>query len=138
VFYGTQRDALAVWKPGMSLPQALVAMTSSVMMVLTASDPPQFAWHALPLLIAAVVALGAICGVPILRDVSLPLTLFFLAGCSGALVTRGWAYEGRFSIHLFGAASALTVWAIYRSVTFVKRLTYVATETRRHGENFLA
>ena len=138
VFYGTQRDALAVWKPGMSFPQAVAAMGSSLMMVLTASDPPQFAWHALPLLIAAVVALGAVCNVPILRDASLPLTLFFFAGCSGALVTRGWAYEGRFSIHLFGAASALAVWSIYRAVTPIQKLTYVATETQRRGENSVA
>ena len=30
--------------------EAVPAMISSLMMVLTASDPPQFAWHALPLL----------------------------------------------------------------------------------------
>jgi hypothetical protein len=38
----------------------------------------------------------------------------FLAGCVGALVTRGWGHEGRFSIHLFGAAAALCGWALGR------------------------
>jgi hypothetical protein len=117
VFYGTQRDFLAVWKPEMNLPQALAAMLSSMMMVLTASDPPKFAWHAVPLLVAAVVALAAVFGLRGFRDAPLPLTLFFLAGCSGALVTRGWGHEGRFSIHLFGSASALTIWAVYRATS---------------------
>ena len=131
LFYGTQRELLAVWKPGMALPEALSAMLSSVLMVLTASDPPQFAWHALPLLTGAFVSLAAVLGLKGFRDASLPLTLFFLAGCSGALVTRGWAYEGRFSIHLFGVASALTVWAISRAAMAIATITYIATETRR-------
>ncbi len=78
VFYGTQREFLAVWKPDMTLMQALPAMFSSLMMVLTAGDPPQFAWHALPLMIGAAVALGAVLGVPLLRDAPLTVTLFFL------------------------------------------------------------
>ena len=109
VFHGTQRDLLAVWKPGMPLATAIERMAGSVLMVLTASDPPAFAWHALPIMIAAVASLGALCGVKGLRDLPLPLVLFFVSGCTGALMTRGWAYEGRFSIHLFGIASALSV-----------------------------
>jgi hypothetical protein len=133
VFHGTQRELLAVWKPGMAVTDALAAMASSVMMVLTASDPPHFAWHALPLLVGAVVSLAAVLGIKGLKEVSLPLALFFLAGCSGALVTRGWAYEGRFSIHLFGVGTALTVWAISRVVKAIGRNTYVAAETRRNS-----
>ena len=34
VFHGTQREFLAVWKPGMSAMQAVPAMISSLMMVL--------------------------------------------------------------------------------------------------------
>ena len=64
VFHGTQREFLAVWKPGMSVLEAVPAMISSLMMVLTASDPPQFAWHALPLLAGAVIAVAAVCAVP--------------------------------------------------------------------------
>jgi hypothetical protein len=123
LFHGTQREFLAVWKPGMTVPEGLAAMASSVMMVLTASDPPQLAWHALPLLIGAVVTLAALVGVNGFRNASLPLTVFFLAGCSGALVTRGWGHEGRFSIHLFGVGSALTAWSIYRAVSGIRTIT---------------
>jgi hypothetical protein len=110
VFHGTQRDHLAVWRPGMSAAAALESMFGSVMMVLTASDPPQFAWHAVPLLLAAGIALAAIAGLPLLRDAPLGVVGLFIAGCSSALVTRGWAYEGRFSVHLFGSAAALCAW----------------------------
>jgi hypothetical protein len=109
VFHGTQREHLAVWKPGMPVLEALRAMLSSVMMVLTGQDPPRFAWYAVPVLVGSVICLGAIMRVPGLRDVPLAVVMFFLAGVSSALVTRGWAYEGRFSIHLYGAAAALCV-----------------------------
>jgi hypothetical protein len=111
VFHGTQREFLAVWKPGMSAPAAAPAMVSSVMMLLTATDPPAFTWTGLPLVIAAVVALAALAGVSVLRQAPAPVAALFLAGCVGALVTRGWGYDGRFSLHLFAAASALCMWA---------------------------
>ena len=111
VFHGTQLEFLAVWKPGMSAPAAAQAMVSSVMMILTATDPPAFTWTGLPLLIAAAVAIGALAGVPLLRQAPAPVAALFLAGCVGALVTRGWGYDGRFSLHLFAAASALCGWA---------------------------
>jgi hypothetical protein len=85
-------------------------------MVLTATDPPAFTWHALPLIIAALIAIAALAGVPLLRNAPAPIVMLFLAGCAGALVTRGWAYEGRFSIHLFAAASALCAWAAAATV----------------------
>ncbi len=113
VFHGTQRDFLAVWKPGMSMVEAVPALISSLMMVLTASDPPQLAWHAVPLLAGAVIAVAAVCAVPGFRDAPLPVVLLFLAGCAGAFVTRGWGYEGRFSVHLFGAAGALCGWGAW-------------------------
>ena len=71
VFHGTQREFLAVWKPGMSAMEAVPAMMSSLMMVLTASDPPQLAWHALPLLAGALIAVAAVCAVPGFRDAPL-------------------------------------------------------------------
>jgi hypothetical protein len=110
VFYGTQREFLAVWKPGMSALDAAQAMVSSVMMILTATDPPAFTWTGLPLIVAAAVSLAALAGVPLIREAPAPVAALFLAGCVGALVTRGWGHEGRFSLHLFGAASALCMW----------------------------
>lgn len=125
VFHGTQREFLAVWKPGLSAMEALPAMTSSLMMVLTASDPPQLAWHALPLLAGAVIAVAAVCAVPGFREAPLPVVALFLAGCLGAFVTRGWGYEGRFSIHLFGAAGALCGWALSASARALVRASRV-------------
>ena len=124
VFHGTQREFLAVWKPGMSVMQAVPAMLSSLMMVLTASDPPQFAWHALPLLAGAVIAVAAVCALPGFREAPLPVVLLFLAGCAGAFVTRGWGHEGRFSIHLFGAAAALCASGAWAAVTALGQLWY--------------
>ena len=112
LFHGTQREYLAVWKPGMAWQDGAAAMVSSVMMVLTAQDPPHFAWHALPILAAAAIAGAALLNVPVLREAPLALVVFFASGLVGALVTRGWAYEGRFSIHLYGAAGALCCWAL--------------------------
>ena len=112
VFHGTQRDYLAVWKPGMSWLEGGQAMASSAMMVLTSADPPRFAWYAVPLFVAAIMAIAGLVRVRGFRDAPAPAVLLFLAGCAGALVTRGWAYEGRFSIHLYGAASALIVWGL--------------------------
>jgi hypothetical protein len=112
VFHGTQREFLAVWKPHMTFGEAVPAMISSVMMVITASDPPALVWHSAPLVAATAIALLAIFNVPGFRRAPLPVVLLFLAGCAGALVTRGWGHEGRFSIHLFGAAAALCGWAV--------------------------
>ena len=111
VFHGTQREFLAVWKPGMTVSEAVPAMASSVMMVLTGQDPPRFALHAAPLVGAGVISVAALAGIRGFRDAPLPAVALFLAGLSGALITRGWGHEGRFSIHLYGSASALCVWA---------------------------
>ena len=130
-FHGTQREHLAVWKPGMPAAAVLESMVSSLMMVLTASDPPQLAWHSMPLLTAAVIAILALLGAPGLRNAPLPLALFFLAGCSSALVTRGWAYEGRFSIHLFGGAAALCAWSAWAAITALGHLWYAPARPAR-------
>ena len=131
VFHGTQREFLAVWKPDMSATQAAQAMLSSLMMLLTASDPPVFAWHALPLMAGAAIAIGAMAGVPILRDAPLPAVALFVSGCVTAFVTRGWGHEGRFSIHLFGAAAALCGWVLY---AVVARLTGAVSSIRYDPE----
>jgi hypothetical protein len=96
-------------------------MASSVMMLLTATDPPAFTWHGLPLVVAAVIAAAAMCGVPGFRRAPLPVVLLFLAGVAGALVTRGWGHEGRFSIHLFGAAAVLCAWGMAASTAGLRR-----------------
>lgn len=106
VLHGTTWRNHALWEAGPA------AMVSSLMMVLTFNDPPQFAWYALPLLIGAVVAAASLVNVTGLHDVPLPLALFFAVACSSALAARGVAYAGRFSVHLLGAGCALTVCAI--------------------------
>jgi len=110
-FHGTTWGNHALWRASQSVGQNVSAMVSSLMMVLTFNDPPQFAWYALPLLIGAAVAVASMLGVRGLR-VPLPLSLFFLVACSGALAARGVAYAGRFSVHLLGAGCALTVCAV--------------------------
>ena len=126
VFHGTQRQFLAVWKPHMTFGEAVPAMISSVMMVITASDPPALAWHSAPLVAAAVIAVLAILSVPGFRGAPLPVVLMFLAGCAGALVTRGWGHEGRFSIHLFGAAAALCGWAVAAAIGSLRARAWFA------------
>ena len=56
VFHGTQREFLAVWKAGMTWQEAVPAMISSVMMVLTGQDPPRITLHASPLVAAGVIS----------------------------------------------------------------------------------
>jgi hypothetical protein len=112
MFHGTQREYLAVWKPGMTLGEAVPAMISSVLMVLTGQDPPRLTLHAAPLIIGGIISAAAVLGVRGFRDAPLPVVALYLAGLSGALITRGWGYEGRFSIHLYGSAAALCGWWI--------------------------
>jgi hypothetical protein len=111
LFYGTQRQLLAVWQPGMPAATALLHGLSSAMMVLTVNDPAQFDWRALPVLAGAAAAALAVIGVPRLRDLPAAPTLFFLAGISAAFVARGSAYAGRFSVHIVGVTCALAVCA---------------------------
>ncbi len=110
-FHGTTWGNHALWQAGHSAAQNLQAMLSSLMMVLTFNDPPRFSWYALPLLAGFAVAIAALMGVPRLQ-VPLPLALFFLVACSGALAARGVAYAGRFSVHLLGVGCALTMCAV--------------------------
>jgi hypothetical protein len=105
LFHGTQREFLAVWKPGMTVSEAVPAMASSVMMVLTGQDPPRFALHAVPLVAAGLISVAALAGIRGFRNAPLPAVALFLAGLSGALITRGWGHEGRFSLHLYGSAA---------------------------------
>ena len=109
VFYGTQRNLLGVWQPGMPFATAVARMASSVAMVLTVNDPPRFDLFALPVLIGTAGALLAAVRAWRFREVSPRLLVFFGAAIAGALVARGSAYPGRFSIHAIPIACAVAV-----------------------------
>jgi hypothetical protein len=111
VFHGTQRDLLAIWQPGMSFRTVVERALSSVAMVLTVNDPPRYDPHALPVLAGAAVAAGAAVRLPRLRDLPLPPVLFFFAAIAGAVIARGSAYPGRFSIHVIPITCALVICA---------------------------
>lgn len=116
ILYGTTWRNHALWDSGQPIGTIAAAMWSSLMMVLTFNDPPRFAWYAMPLLCGAAVAVLAVARIRIVRDVPLALSAFFLVACSGALAARGVAYAGRFSVHLLGAACALTICAIAAAI----------------------
>jgi hypothetical protein len=107
IFYGTQRDLLSIWQPSLPLTTILQRMAGSVMMVLTVNDPARFDVVALPVLTGALVAVLAIVRLSRLRTVSVAPVLYFFAAISGAVVTRGSAYPGRFSMHILPIACAL-------------------------------
>jgi hypothetical protein len=109
VFYGTQRELLSVWQPSLPLVVILERMLGSVMMVLTVNDPARFDFVALPVLSGALVAVLAIARVSWFRAVPVPPVLFFVAAISGAVVARGSAYPGRFSVHVLPISCALAV-----------------------------
>lgn len=112
LFHGTQAASLAVWKPGMTAGQAALAMLDSVMMVATTVDPPRYHNGALPILAGAGLSVAALSGVGWLGRLPLPLVAFTLATFLSALVARGSAYSGRFSIHVIGATVAVGVCAV--------------------------
>jgi len=113
VTYGlTQFKALSVWQSGMTWMGWARNMSDSALMVLTMNDPPRVSLYSIPMLTAAGLSIGAVLGIKGVRRLSLPLAVFFLAGCSGALIARGSAYAGRFSTILIGATGAVIVSAL--------------------------
>ena len=112
VFYGTQRQMLAIWQPGMSFPVVAGRAMRSVMMVLTVNDPPRFDAYALPVMAGAVAAILSIAGVPRLRSLPAAAVLTFFATIAGAFVASGSAYPGRFSVHAIPITCALTICAV--------------------------
>jgi len=112
VFHGTQAGSLAVWRAGMSLDNVARNMLDSVLMVATTTDPPAYHNGALPIMAGAVLSLAALIGVGWLGRLPLPLVGLTLAAFSSALVARGTAYPGRFSIHVVGATVAVVMCAI--------------------------
>jgi hypothetical protein len=114
VFGGTQLNIMVLWQPGMPFSAVVPKWIDSVLMVVTVRDPPQFDWKSLPVLFGAVVAPLAVLGVPRLREVPALPALFFLAAISAAFVARGFAYAGRFSVHVIGVTCVLAVIGIER------------------------
>jgi hypothetical protein len=112
VVYGTQWRLLGLWQPGMAFGTWLAGAASSLAMVLTVNDPPRFDVFALPVLAGAACAVMAAVLAPRMRTVPSRLLLFFAASIAGALVARGSAYPGRFSVHLIPIASSIAVCVI--------------------------
>jgi hypothetical protein len=109
VLFGTQRDLVATVLPSDTFTQAIVHMIQSVLMQVTVRDPPGFDPRSLPIMIGVAVALLALMRVPGCRDVPAGVALFALTALAGALVARGTAYIGRFSIHLMPVTVAIAV-----------------------------
>jgi hypothetical protein len=112
VFYGTQRYIVAIWQPDMPLPAILGRLFTNLARVLTVNDPPRFDAYAVPVMAGAAVAVLGLLGVPRLRDLPAVAILFFVAAIAGSFIAYGFAYPGRFSIHLLPITSALTTCAI--------------------------
>jgi len=113
VVYGTQWRLLALWQPGMTIGTWIGRAASSVAMVLTVNDPPRFDAFALPVLLGACGALAAAIRPSTFGAVPPRLLLFFGASIAGALVARGSAYPGRFSVHIIPVASAIAICAAF-------------------------
>ena len=87
-------------------------MLDSMLLVLTVNDPPHFDIYAVPVLAGAIVAVLSLLGLPRLRTLPAAAVLFFFAAIAGALVARGSAYPGRFSVHVMPITCALTICAV--------------------------
>jgi hypothetical protein len=109
VLYGTQRELVATVKPEDTLWMAIVHMIQSVLVQVTVQDPPTFDPRALIVMLGVVVSFLAVLRVPWCREMPAGPALFCAAGLAGALVARGTAYVGRFSIHLLPVAVAVAV-----------------------------
>jgi hypothetical protein len=107
VFHGTQRQIVATIQPTDTWPQAIGHLIESVLVLVTVQDPPRFDPRAILVVGGIAIAVLALLRVPWFRDLPAGPALFCAAGLAGALVARGTAYVGRFSIHLMPVAVAL-------------------------------
>ena len=112
IFYGTQAGTLAVWRSGMTFGNVARNMIDSVMMVATTTDPPAYHNGALPILAGAALSVAALSGLGVVGRLPFALIAFTLGAFSSALVARGNAYPGRFSIHVIGATVAVVMCAL--------------------------
>jgi hypothetical protein len=111
VFYGTQRYIVAIWQPHDPLGANLDRLLTNLGRVLTFNDPPRFDPVALPVMGGALAAVAALVSVPRLRELPAAAVLFFVAAIAGSFVAYGFAYPGRFSIHMLPITCALTTCA---------------------------
>jgi hypothetical protein len=109
MFYGTQAATLRIWKEGMPLGEVARQMLESVLMVATTTDPPAYHNGALPVMAGLAVSVAALSGAGLLGRLPLTLVGFTLAAFAGALVARGTAYSGRFSVHVVGVTVAIVI-----------------------------
>jgi len=117
MFWGTQAGLLTLWRDGAPVMERVQAVAGSVMMVLTMNDPPRADPRALPVIAGVLAAVLGLAGARPFRRLPMSLTLFALSGLAGALVARGSAYPGRFSVHLIPPAVALSVCAVWLVVS---------------------
>lgn len=131
LLFRPQVNALAVWQPGVSVREGLTSIVSSVMMVATTTDPPRFHNGAIPILAGTFLSATALIGVPFVGRLPFVLTIWTMAGFASALIARGNAYSGRFSIHVVGSTVAVLTCAVAAVTT-----RYVIPETTEEHENF--
>jgi hypothetical protein len=112
MFFGTQAADRAVVKADDSLIAASRQAIDSIMMVLTMNDPPAFDVRSLPILFGVAAAIAGVIGISGLRRLPLNVCVLALAGLTSAVVARGSAYPGRFSLHLIPATVAIFVCAV--------------------------
>jgi len=112
VFYGTTRQMLATIQPGDSFSSSALKVIQSVLVVVTAQDPPAFDIRAVPIIAGVTISVLALLRVPGCRDVPASIAVFCVAAIAGAFVARGEAYVGRFSIHVIPVAVAAIVCAV--------------------------
>jgi hypothetical protein len=112
MLFGTQSGSLSVWQATDEGLSAIENVVGSVLMVLTMNDPPRLDVRALPLMAGVASALFGVVRVRPFDRLPLGVVALCLAGMSGALVARGSAYPGRFSVHLIPVTVALSVCAV--------------------------
>ncbi len=112
MFHGTQSGSLSAWQATTEGLSATENLVGSVLMVLTMNDPPRFDVRALPLIAGVIAALLGVVRVRPFDRLPLGAVVLCLAGLAGALVARGSAYPGRFSVHLIPATVTLAVCAV--------------------------
>jgi hypothetical protein len=110
LFAGTQAGMLSLWQP--SAGSIAGNVIDSVLMVLTMNDPPRADPRALPLVTGVLAALGGLLGIGRLRHLPLAAVALCLAGVAGAMVARGTAYSGRFSVALLPVTVVLSILTI--------------------------
>jgi hypothetical protein len=84
------------------------------MRVLTVNDPPRFDVYALPVVAGALVAVSSLLGLPRMRELPAAAVLFFVCTIAGSFVVFGFAYPGRFSMHVLPITCALTTCGVAR------------------------